>query len=182
MTIAKVISMKNSTFVHKYLKALINKNDIAVDMTAGNGNDTFFLAPLAKTVYAFDINPLAIANTRQRTREFDNVILILDSHENVDHYLKEKAKVFIFNLGYLPNSNSTEATSASSSLKALIKAYDLLVSGGYLAISFYLGHQGGKDEYYQLSNYLINSHFHILSIYKEDKKIDEPITYIIKKP
>lgn len=173
--------MKNSTFVHKYLKPLINKDDIAVDMTAGNGNDTFFLASLAKIVYAFDINPLAIANTKKKTKDYSNVITILDSHDKLDQYLNEKAKVFIFNLGYLPNSNDTTTTTASTSLNALIKAYDYLLPGGYLAITFYLGHPGGRDEYCKMESYIANSHFHVLSIYKEDKKADEPITYIIKK-
>jgi len=34
--------MNNNTFVHKYLKPLIKKEDTVVDMTAGNGNDTLF--------------------------------------------------------------------------------------------------------------------------------------------
>ena len=40
--------MNNNTFVHKYIKGLINKKDICVDMTMGNGNDTYYLATLSK--------------------------------------------------------------------------------------------------------------------------------------
>lgn len=48
--------MRTNTFVHKYLKGLINKEDIVVDMTVGNGNDTLLLCQLAKEVIGFDIN------------------------------------------------------------------------------------------------------------------------------
>ena len=40
---------------HDFLAEIINKEDIVVDATMGNGYDTLFLARLAKQVYAFDI-------------------------------------------------------------------------------------------------------------------------------
>ena len=40
--------MNNNTFVHKYIKGLINNNDEVVDMTMGNGFDTLFLANISK--------------------------------------------------------------------------------------------------------------------------------------
>ena len=50
-------------FSKKLLKEVIDKNSIVVDATAGNGNDTLFLAKTsAKKVYAFDIQQLAIEN------------------------------------------------------------------------------------------------------------------------
>ena len=85
--------MNNSTFVHKYVEPLIGSEDICVDMTAGNGNDTLFLCRLSKKVYAFDISKEAIEKTRERTRECDNLILIRDSHVNVDRYVKEKSNI-----------------------------------------------------------------------------------------
>ena len=60
--------MNNNTFVHKYLKTLISKDSIAVDMTTGNGNDTYFLCKLAKKVYGFDIQKEAIENTKNKTQ------------------------------------------------------------------------------------------------------------------
>ena len=52
--------------------------------------------------------------------------------------------------------------------------------GGYIAITFYLGHSGGKDEYYHLDKYIKDNNILVLEKYKQDK-IDSPITYIIKK-
>lgn len=173
--------MKNSTYIHKYIKPLIRNTDIVVDMTVGNGNDTLYLCSLAKKVYGFDIQEEAINNTKCKTKDFTNLILIKDNHNNVDKYIKEKIKLFIFNLGYLPNSESKIITNKDDTLLAFKKAYDYLLDDGYIIITFYLGHQGGKDEYYLLDKYFRDSNLNIIDIYKEKKKINEPITYIIKK-
>ena len=51
-------------FSKKLLKEVIDKNSIVVDATAGNGNDTLFLAKTpAKKVFAFDVQNKAITNT-----------------------------------------------------------------------------------------------------------------------
>ena len=118
--------MNNNTFVHKYIKGLINKKDTCVDMTMGNGNDTYYLATLSKKVISFDINEKAIKNTKEKTKDFDNVILIKDNHINIDKYLDEPIKLFIFNLGYLPNSKDKTITKANETLIAFKKAYSLL--------------------------------------------------------
>lgn len=173
--------MNNNTFVHKYIKTLINKDDIVVDMTTGNGNDTLFLCSLAKKVYGFDIQNEAINNTSIKVKDYKNVVLINDNHANVDKYIKEKIKLFIFNLGYLPNSESKLVTNKYDTLEAFKKAYDLLEKDGYLIITFYIGHKGGKDEYYYLDQYINSKKILVLEKYKENKNILEPITYIIKK-
>ena len=57
-------------FSKKLLKEVIDKNSVVVDATAGNGNDTLFLAKTsAKKVYAFDIQGLAIENTTRLIKE-----------------------------------------------------------------------------------------------------------------
>ena len=173
--------MNNNTFVHKYIKGLINKKDICVDMTMGNGNDTYYLATLSKKVISFDINEKAIKNTKEKTKDFDNVILIKDNHINIDKYLDEPIKLFIFNLGYLPNSKDKTITKANETLIAFKKAYSLLKDNGYIIITFYRGHKGGKDEYYLLENYFIENKINIIEKYKANKNIEEPYTYIIKK-
>lgn len=173
--------MKNSTFVHKYISSLIDENDIVSDMTVGNGNDTLLLCKLAKKVYGFDIQEEAITKTKEKTKEYNNLILVKDNHTNVDLYIKEKIRLFIFNLGYLPNSDSKVITKKDETLIAFKKAYDLLDDNGYIVITFYLGHIGGKDEYYLLEKYIKNNKLNIVEIYKENKQLNEPITYIIKK-
>ena len=172
--------MNNNTFVHKYIKGLINQNDIVVDMTIGNGNDTLFLVKKCKFVYGFDISLDAINNTKDKLKEYNNYLLIHDNHINVDKYIKERIKLFIFNLGYLPYSESKTITKANETLIAFKKSYDLLINNGYIVITFYLGHEGGKDEYYLIDNYIKKNNLKVLEIYKQDK-INSPITYIIKK-
>jgi len=172
--------MNNNTFVHKYISSLICKDDICVDMTIGNGNDTLLLCKLAKYVYGFDVQEDAIANTNNRLKEYNNYQLFLDSHINVDKYVKDKVKLFIFNLGYLPNSENKTITKADDTLMAFKKAYDLLIDKGYIVISFYIGHKGGKDEYYLLDKYIKENSFHLIESYRQDK-LNSPITYIIKK-
>lgn len=172
--------MNNNTYIHKYLKGLNLKDKICVDMTMGNGNDTFLLASLASTVYAFDINKQAIENTEKRCKDFNNVNLILANHINVDKYIKE-AYLFIFNLGYLPYSDNPSTTKANETLIAFKKAYYLLQDNGYIIITFYRGHKGGKDEYYLLDKYIKENNIKVIDIYQNHLTFDEPITYIIRK-
>ena len=180
MTLTRAESMNNNTFVHKYIKSLISKDDVTVDMTAGNGNDTLFLSKLSKKVYAFDISEEAIENTRERIQGCDNVILIKDSHANIDRYINEKVRLFIFNLGYLPGSDLTSVTKADVTIVAFEKAYDLLEENGYIVITFYLGQKGGLDEYYLLNDHINKNRFQIIETYRQDKLLS-PITLIIRK-
>ncbi|MBQ5804915.1 MAG: class I SAM-dependent methyltransferase [Erysipelotrichaceae bacterium] len=172
--------MNNNTFVHKYIRPLIHAEDICVDMTAGNGNDTLFLSELSKEVIAFDISAEAIRRTKEKTEGRDNVTLIHDSHVNVDRYVKDSVRLFIFNLGYLPHSNETAVSKAEDTLLAFRKAYELLEDNGYIVITFYLGHRGGKDEFYLLDDYIRKNRFQITETYSQNKT-DSPVTYIIRK-
>ena len=149
-------------------------------MTAGNGNDTLFLSELSKEVIAFDISEEAIRRTKERIKGRDNVTLIHDSHVNVDRYLQEKARLFIFNLGYLPRSDESTVSKAEDTLLAFRKAYELLEENGYIVITFYLGHKGGKDEFYLLDGYIRKNRFQINETYSQNK-LDSPVTYIIRK-
>lgn len=51
---------------HEILSEVLKEGDIAVDCTAGNGNDTIFLAKAVGSmgnVFSFDIQDIAIGNT-----------------------------------------------------------------------------------------------------------------------
>lgn len=172
--------MNNNTFVHKYIKPLINSNDICVDMTLGNGNDSYLLCDLALKVYAFDISLEAINNSKLRLKEYNNIEYIHDNHINVDKYINENVKLAIFNLGYLPHSDNSSITKADETLIAFKKIYSLIQDSGYIIITFYLGHKGGKNEYYLLDDYIKSNGINVLEKYSQDK-LDSPITYIIKK-
>ena len=132
---------------HDFLAQVINKEDIVVDATRGNGNDTLFLAKLAKQVYSFDIQKQALEKTSQRLQEagLTNVELLLQGHETVDQFVRE-VKAAIFNLGYLPSADKSIITQPQTTLEALDKLCHMLVKGGRIAIMIYYGHEGGDIE------------------------------------
>lgn len=173
--------MRINTYLHKYLKHWLNQEMIVADCTAGNGNDTLFLAEHSKKVYSFDIQEEAISKTKSKTQNFTNIAYILASHEKIDDYIQEELDCVIFNLGYLPNSDSTITTNANSSTTAILKAHQLLKKNGLLAISIYRGHKGSLFEYHALLALFQKENFNILEIVSEKRNLLEPILYIIQK-
>ena len=94
-------------FAHQLLADVLTKEDVCIDMTVGNSNDTLFLAKIAKHVYGFDIQKEAIIQTKQRLEEekLNNVTLYLDNHAHLSSYGFCFIKGIIFNLGYLPHGD-----------------------------------------------------------------------------
>lgn len=137
-------------FSKKLLKEVIDKNSIVVDATAGNGNDTLFLAKTsAKKVFAFDVQNQATTNTNdllEKNNLADKCEVILDSHENFDKYIEENIQAVVFNLGYLPNADHTITTQAETTLNAIKKFITKLNIGGRIVIAVYWGHENGKVE------------------------------------
>ena len=141
MNLAKEIAIKK-----------LQEGDIAVDATMGNGNDTVFLANLvgeSGKVYSFDVQSTAIENTKKRIS--DNKInteieLIHDGHENLDKYIKEKVKLVMFNLGYLPSAEHNITTKAETTIVAIKKSLDMLEKNGVILLVIYHGHENGKLE------------------------------------
>ena len=103
-------------YCHHILEEYIEEGDICIDATAGNGGDTEFLCKkVGETgkVYAFDVQEMAIAHTRERLERANlsaRAELILDGHEKMQTYVKEEAKAIIFNFGYLPGGDHEIAT------------------------------------------------------------------------
>lgn len=121
----------------------VNCKNIAVDFTLGRGNDTLFLSENFNYVYSFDIQEECIDEFREKN--IHNVRLILDSHENVDKYL-DRFDCGMYNLGYLPLSDKLITTKASSTIKSLKKAVDILDVNGFISIILYSGHYNGREE------------------------------------
>jgi len=145
--------LKNALYIsHRIIEKVVMPGDIVVDATAGNGNDTLFLANLVGDegkVYAFDIQDKAIENTKKRLLENDkykNVKLIKDSHENMDKYVPDGVKAVMFNLGYLPGGDHSIGTKPSSTIKAMEKALSLLIPEGIITIVVYYGGDSGFEE------------------------------------
>lgn len=156
-------------------QASIPTSGILADFTMGNGHDTLYLASLVPQgkVYAFDIQPQAVENTRARLAEAGvaNAELILDSHANARNYIREPIDAGMFNLGYRPGGDKTVHTMHESTLKAVSDAIFLLKPGGILVISVYPGHAEGQTEGelllemlagYDKKRYCV-THFHLVN-------------------
>ena len=140
------------SFVHSLLSQHIKTGDCVADCTAGNGNDTLFLAQsVGKTgqVFSFDIQEIALQNTRQRLQDaglIEPVELILDGHQNIDCYIRTPLDAVMFNLGYLPQGNKNCTTNVDSTMIAIKKSLKLLRKNGILSVVLYGGHENGKAE------------------------------------
>jgi len=144
------------TFAHNIIKRYTNKDSVAVDATVGNGHDTVFLAKHVKTVYGFDVQAQAIEHTKKLCKEHDvdNVELFLDTHANIKDYVNEPIDAAMFNLGYLPNSDKSITTKATSTIKAIEELCSLLTKGGVITITIYIGHKEGQLEQVALEDFL----------------------------
>ncbi len=98
---------------HVVLENFLKKDHLAVDLTAGNGKDTLFLARRASRVLAMDIQQAAMDKTEALLKKeaIKNAELILDSHENVSRYVElSEVDAFVMNLGYLPGGDKEITT------------------------------------------------------------------------
>ena len=129
--------------------ALFDRKSLAIDATCGNGFDTEFLCALDFTqVLCFDVQKVAIENTRQRLtkKSREKVVLICDDHKNMVDYMNQKVDCVIFNLGYLPGADKSIASNKESTLSALKTASNLLTENGIISILCYPGHPAGVKE------------------------------------
>lgn len=154
--------MNTLTLVHQYLSRFIQPGFSVVDATAGNGRDTAFLCSLVGPhgqVLAFDIQPKAIENTKQRLQAggWQNARAILDSHANMARYAPAGSMdCILFNLGWLPGGDHSVFTHADSTIAAIEAGLELLRSGGLMCISIYYGGASGYEERDALLNYVRN--------------------------
>lgn len=136
----------------KFLAEVLQEGCCAVDATAGNGNDTLFLANgVGRTgkVYSFDIQPSALEQTAALLKEnglLERVQLIRAGHENMEKYIKEVLRAVIFNLGYLPGGDHATTTRPETTIKAVEAALRKLEPGGRISIVTYTGHTGAVEE------------------------------------
>ena len=124
----------------------LTSGDFAIDATAGNGHDTAFLAQLVGIngqVFAFDVQPEAIAATQSRVADlgWKNVTLFQKSHAELEFVLPSDASgrvgAAMFNLGYLPGGDHAIVTESESTLDAINAALRIMRSGGVLTIVAY---------------------------------------------
>lgn len=154
--------MRVLPFAKHLLSEHIEKGSIAIDMTAGNGHDTLFLAELVEDghVFAFDVQEAAVSATRNRIEEAgtsDRVTVIHDSHDTVKTVLADETRPItaaVFNLGYLPGSDKSVTTTANTTIHALEQLLDILAVGGIIVVVIYHGHDSGKKERDEVLSYV----------------------------
>ncbi|WP_438831138.1 tRNA (mnm(5)s(2)U34)-methyltransferase [Streptococcus pluranimalium] len=165
-------------FSHDFLEEVLDNDSVALDATMGKGNDTVFLAKQSRRVYAFDVQEEALEKTRQRLviEGLTNVDLILDGHENLDHYVREPLRAAIFNLGYLPSADKSIITKPHTTLQAIEKVLDRLEVGGRLAIMVYYGHEGGEMEKDAILNFVrqLDQKAYTVMLYQALNQINTP--------
>ena len=173
-----------------YLEKVINKGDIVVDATMGNGYDTKYLAEKVGEegfVYSFDIQETALKSTKKRLDKenlSDRVKLILDGHENLDAYVKEEVACVVFNLGYLPRAKHIIITKPDTTLEAIKKSLKLLKPNGIISIAAYIGHEGGLEEKNYICEYLNSldqSEFNVLHMQFTNQINNPPQLILVEK-
>lgn len=176
-------------YCHQLILNQIKPNDIVIDATCGNGQDTLFLARLVPHghVYGFDIQTTALLKTKQllTKNHFKNYTLFSISHSKMLELLpalQNKINIITFNLGYLPHGNKQITTQPETTIKALNASLKLLKRGGLCLIVVYRGHQTGFNESIILKAYLktLNKKFKINYYYNTTNK-KAPYLITIKK-
>ena len=137
--------------VQDFLAARLTDPGLCIDATCGNGGDTAFLCRLVGEggrVLGFDIQPEAIASTRQNlARKGLAAELHCDSHANLLQYVQPgTVDAVMFNFGWLPGADHGVFSTAQSSIPALQAALQAVRPGGIVSAILYSGAVIGSDE------------------------------------
>lgn len=170
------------TYAKMVVDQEIKAEDICLDMTLGNGNDTIYLAHKCKHVFAFDINPAAITSAQKNIDEANihNVSFILDSHQEVSKYINGSIGVAMFNLGYLPGGNKTIHTNYPHTIQAIKNILPMLRASGVIVIVLYPGSSRGYEESLYVEDYVttLSQKFYDVVKYQSINQIHYP-PYVI---
>lgn len=173
-----------------FVQQVIQPEDIVIDATAGNGNDTIFLAKQLSDkgmVFSFDVQKKAIDKTRERIISeclSQKVSLIHAGHQEIAKYVKKNIKVAMFNLGYLPGGDHSITTKGSTTILALEQTMSLLKPGGIISVCVYSGHLGGKEELEDVIAFTKSIDYKCYNVLKIDfynKINDPPILIMIER-
>ncbi len=142
---------------HALWYSLLQSGDTAIDATCGNGHDTLILAqillaPTKGQLLALDIQPEAIAHTKERLSQqlpkeiFTRIQFYQQSHTTFPIMEQESVKLIVYNLGYLPGGDKSFTTVANTTIESLCQATSLLAKGGLITVTCYPGHPAGSLE------------------------------------
>lgn len=135
-----------------FIEANVEEGAKVIDATMGNGYDTAWLSKLVGEtgkVYAFDVQPEAVENTKKRLEEenlLSRATLYLKGHENIGLTVRSMVDAVVFNLGWLPGFEKSIRTKCDTTLSAVNQALSMLKIGGVMTICVYPGHKEGDEE------------------------------------
>ena len=168
----------------------ISNGSFCIDLTCGNGLDTYFLAQLVGEtgkVFAFDLLEEAVERTRDYLIEKQSLSRCLlfqtchsGFHSHIPVFHKGKVSAVMMNLGYLPRGKQKIITYPHTTEKALTKAYVWLKKGGVISILAYRGHPGGQEENLAVERLIHTKNWKFQTEYG-NKKEDSPVLYLISK-
>ena len=172
--------------VRQIIDKTLKENDIAVDMTTGNGNDTLYLCNILNkgSVFGFDVQSAAINNTDKllKDNKKENYKIFNESHENINVTLKDykgKISLILFNLGYLPNGNKKIMTNHISTVNAIKNSFEMLNNKGIILAVIY-PHEEGKKEGTYIKKYLEDNNINYNEYHNTDN-INAPYLIEIKR-
>lgn len=179
-------------FSHSLLNMTVQKGDIVIDATVGNGHDTLKLAALVGgegRVYGYDVQKQAIESTQNKLEEAglaEAVELLHNGHENIKELTLNEASVsaVVFNLGYLPSGDKSVITLPDTTLEAINSALPILKKGGIISLMIYHGHEGGKEEKDAVTDYvsqLPQKEYNVLRYGFINQKNNPPFLIVIEK-
>lgn len=176
--------------VHELFDEYVHEGDHVIDATMGTGQDTLKLCQCVGDtgkVYAFDIQKEAVEKTEALLRMHhigEQAELICDSHAHILNYVHEDIQAFVFNLGYLPNGDSSIVTKSDTTLEALQACLERLKSGGIGVVLAYWGHPGGSEEKNcvdKLLSELKPKKYDVLKVENHNRAHTPPILYMLLK-
>ncbi|SYX09239.1 hypothetical protein,Putative rRNA methylase [Chlamydia poikilotherma] len=137
---------------HEIFQKVLNPGDTVVDATCGNGKDCLILARLLKgkgKLVAYDVQREALDKASllcSSSLSFEERSII-EFKEMSHEYINEAgAKLFHYNLGYLPNGDKSLTTLETSTLVSVQRALDLVAPQGVITVVCYPGHEEGENE------------------------------------
>ena len=175
-------------YVHNLIDSYIKENDIVIDATIGNGNDTLYLSKTVESgkVFGFDIQDKAIKNTKELldNNNCHNYKLFLSSHNKMSSILSDylgKVSLVLFNLGYLPNGDKNITTNYETTIEAIEESFKLIHKMGMILVVIYPGHENGFIESQKIHEYINNNKINYIEYHNTDNIIAPYLIEIKKK-
>lgn len=164
---------------HAVFQQVVEPGDVVVDATGGNGKDSLFLARLLQgrgRLVVYDIQQEALDRARnlfEKELSSQERMIITMKHCSHEYLQEEGAKLFHYNLGYLPCGDKQITTCKTSTIASLQKALQLVARSGVVSVVCYPGHEEGARELLCVEQLAVNldpSNWDVCTHYSVNRK------------